>query len=107
MPGLMSTRSPGCTLVTPGPTVSTIPAPSAPTMWGKLRTVPVRTQARRGGALNLGPERRRNHLLRARGGHGYRGPGADRLDVHAIGGIAAVLRLGIDDERHHVARGRD
>ena len=34
-PGLIMTRSPGRTVVTAGPTASTTPAPSEPTMWGK------------------------------------------------------------------------
>ena len=34
IPGLISTRSPVLTWLTPAPTASTTPAPSAPTMWG-------------------------------------------------------------------------
>src|SRR6266581_5214582 len=152
MPGLSMTRSPTFTVFTSGPTDSTTPAPSAPTMCGKrsappgipsatkrsrwfkaaartlIRTSPmvgagasgtsviwrwsrpplaVRTQARTGGRLNLRPERRRNHLLCPRGGHRDRGRRADRLDIDPIRGIAAILRLGVDDQRDEVTGRRN
>src|SRR6266566_4634981 len=152
MPGLSMTRSPTFTVFTSGPTDSTTPAPSAPTMCGKrsappgipsatkrsrwfkaaartlIRTSPmvgagasgtsviwrwsrppvaVRTQARTGGRLNLRPERRRNHLLCPRGRHRDRGRRADRLDIDPIRGIAAILRLGVDDQRDEVTGRRN
>src|SRR5205823_1257740 len=38
MPGLIITASPGLTVVTSGPAVSTTPAPSDPRMWGNWRS---------------------------------------------------------------------
>src|SRR6266496_5180702 len=152
MPGLISTRSPGRARVTPAPTASTNPAPSAPMMcgnresapgspcatnrsrwfsaaaWTAIRTCPgpggpgsgtcvtvtwarppvaVRTQARIAPGLRQRQERRGDHLLGAEGGDRYRGARADGLHVHAIRGVAAVLRLGVDHQGEQVAGRRD
>src|SRR4030066_957941 len=40
MPGFRTTSSPGLTRVTPGPTASMVPAPSAPTTCGSAREIP-------------------------------------------------------------------